>query len=159
MRPPESIGPSGFGWTGSWASTGFRRIARQAGRSSNAGSKHAAWRKPARMRSSHCAGVGAGEVRNSKQQLLARMEGQLGDHHSGELKRETADARTERIMAEELARLGWSKQQLAQKPKSDPGKLAIAARLRSETILTIRQIAAKLQMGSWKSANSRLHYW
>src|SRR5437667_7789175 len=94
-----------------------------------------------------------------KQQLLARMEGQLGDHHSGELKRETADARTERIIAEEMARLGWSKEQLAQKPKSDPGKLAIAARLRAETILTIRQIAAKLQMGTWKSANSRLHHW
>ena len=94
-----------------------------------------------------------------KQQLLARMEGQLGDHHSGELKRETADARTERIIAEEMARLGWSKEQLAQKPKSDPGKLAIAARLRAETILTIRQIAAKLQMGTWKSASSRLHHW
>src|SRR6266566_7444374 len=53
-----------------------------------------------------------------KQQLLARMEGQLGDHHSGKLKRETADARTERIIAEEMARLGWSKEQLAQKPKS-----------------------------------------
>jgi len=41
--------------------------------------------------------------------------------------------------------------------KSDPAKLALAARLRRETTLTIRQIAQRLAMGSWKSLNHKLH--
>ena len=61
------------------------------------------------------------------------MEGQPGDSHSGELKRKSADARAEWIIAEEMARLGWSKEKLAQKAKSDPGKLAIAARPGTES--------------------------
>jgi hypothetical protein len=36
--------------------------------------------------------------------MLAQMEGKLGVHHSGELRRETAEAKAERIVAEELAR-------------------------------------------------------
>jgi hypothetical protein len=43
-----------------------------------------------------------------RQEQLARMEGKLGAHHSGELRRETAEAKGERIIAEELQRLGWS---------------------------------------------------
>ena len=35
------------------------------------------------------------------------MEGKLGENHSGELRRETAQAKAERIMSEELKRLGW----------------------------------------------------
>jgi hypothetical protein len=36
-------------------------------------------------------------------------------------------------------------------------KLAIAQRLRKETTLTIREIAARLRMGSWKSLNNKLY--
>jgi hypothetical protein len=39
-----------------------------------------------------------------KRQMLLRMEGSLGEHHSGRLHREAADARAERIGAEELSR-------------------------------------------------------
>jgi len=41
--------------------------------------------------------------------------------------------------------------------KNDPAKLALAARLRRETTLTIRQIAQRLEMGSWKSLNNKLY--
>jgi len=51
------------------------------------------------------------------------------------------------IIAEELARR-----------RSDPGKLAIAARLRSETTLPIKWIAARVQMGTAKGAKSVLHH-
>jgi hypothetical protein len=47
-----------------------------------------------------------------RQEQLARLEGKLGAHHSGELRRETAEAKGERIIAEELQRLGWSQRDL-----------------------------------------------
>lgn len=62
-------------------------------------------------------------------------------------------------VSEELARLGWSHEEVAVRRKSDPGKLAMAARLRRETTLTIKAIAARVHLGTSKSANSRLHGW
>ena len=94
-----------------------------------------------------------------KRQMLERMEGKLGEHHAGGLHRERADVRAEKIIAEDLARLGWSPEELAARRKSDPAKLAMAARLRQETTLTIKAIAARLHLGTSKSANSRLHGW
>jgi len=43
--------------------------------------------------------------------------------------------------------------------KSDPAKLAIGARLRKETTLSIKGIATRLHVGTSKSANARLHHW
>jgi hypothetical protein len=40
-----------------------------------------------------------------RKQMLEQAEGQLGEHHYGELRRETAEAKAQRIIAEEL-RLG-----------------------------------------------------
>ena len=42
-----------------------------------------------------------------KKELLERMAGQLGEHHSGELHLESAEAKAERIVGEELQRRGW----------------------------------------------------
>ncbi len=94
-----------------------------------------------------------------RKEMLERMEGQLGESHAGELKRESAEARAERIIGEELKRQGWSEAQLRQRRKSDPMKLALAARLRRETILTVGWIAQRLEMGTRKSAASKLHHW
>jgi len=91
--------------------------------------------------------------------LLERMTGKLGDHHAGELKRESAEAKAGRIIAEELKRLGWRPGDLSDRPKSDPAKLALAARLRRETTLPLPQIAASLHAGPWKSLNAKLHRW
>ncbi len=41
-------------------------------------------------------------------------------------------------------------------PKSDPPKLELAGRLRWETTLTVKAIAARLHLGTWKSARTRL---
>jgi hypothetical protein len=38
----------------------------------------------------------------------------------------------------------------------DPGKLAIAARLRQETTLPLKEIPAPIHLGTSKSANARL---
>ena len=91
--------------------------------------------------------------------MLEKMEGKLGEHHSGELRRETAEAKAKRIVAQELRRLGWKETELANRRKSDPAKLAIAARLRKETTLSIKSIAARVHLGTSKSANARLHTW
>ena len=91
--------------------------------------------------------------------MLEKMEGKLGENHAGELRRESAEAKGERIVREELKRLGWKESELAARRKSDPAKLAIAARLRRETTLTIKRIAQRAQLGTARSASVRLHEW
>jgi REP element-mobilizing transposase RayT len=91
--------------------------------------------------------------------LLERMEGKLGENHSGELRRESAESKAERIIGEELKRLGWREGELARRRKSDPGKLAMAARLRRETAVTLPWIAQRLQAGTWKSLTPKLRRW
>ena len=92
-----------------------------------------------------------------RQKMLALMEGKLGENHAGELRRETAEQKASRIIGEELARRGWQESDLAARPRSDPGKLAIAARLRKETTLPVKWIAARVKIGTTKGAKSVLH--
>jgi hypothetical protein len=92
-----------------------------------------------------------------KREMLLRMASGLGEHHSGELRRGSAEAKAEGILAEELKRLGWKEAELKSRRKNDPDKLEIAARLRRETTLTIKAIAARVSLGSSKSANAKLH--
>jgi hypothetical protein len=69
-----------------------------------------------------------------------------GEHHSGPFRRESADAKAEGLMAQELKRLNREEPGLKEHPKSHPLKLGMAARLRRETALTTRQIAQRLHM-------------
>jgi hypothetical protein len=48
----------------------------------------------------------------------------------------------------ELCRLGWKEPELATRRKNDPVKLAIPARLRKETTLSIKSIATHAQLGT-----------
>ena len=85
------------------------------------------------------------------------MEGKLGEHHAGELHRASAEAKAEGIIGEELRRQGWQEADLLARRKSDPVKLGIAARLRRETTLSIKAIAARVHLGSSKAAIRSLH--
>jgi hypothetical protein len=67
------------------------------------------------------------------------------------------NAKARRIAREELRRLGWVKAGLSRRPKNDPAELALAARRRRETTATIKEIAARVKLGTSKSANARLH--
>ena len=69
---------------------------------------------------------------------------------------ETAQAKAERIIAEELARLGWQEADLAARRKQDPDKVQLAQRLRKETTLSVRQITERLHLGTPQSASFRL---
>ena len=100
--------------------------------------------------------LGSSEFR---EQMLPMMEGKLGENHAGALHRETAGAVGGRIMAEELGRRGWDEAELAARRKRDPGKPEIAVRLRKESTLSIKEIAALVHLGTSKSAKARLHEW
>jgi hypothetical protein len=63
------------------------------------------------------------------------------------------------MLTEELSRLGWTEQELEARPKSDPAKMCIAARLRKETTLSIKAIAGLVHLGTSKGANTNLHKW
>ena len=95
-------------------------------------------------------------VETPQANLVAGMRWLLREHHAGDLRRESAEAKAERIIAGELKRLGWRESDLARRHKSDPEKVALAARLRRETTLTIKAIAGRLHLGTWKSATTRL---
>jgi hypothetical protein len=81
------------------------------------------------------------------------MESGLGEHHSWGLRLGSAEAKAERIVAEELKRLGWEEADLKSRREHDPDKLEIGARLRRETTLTIKAIAARVCLGTSKAAN------
>jgi hypothetical protein len=98
--------------------------------------------------------LGSSEFRTK---MLEQMEPQLGEHHSGALRQESAAAKGDRIIAEELKQVKWTEKELLAAAKSHPGKLALAGRLRRETTLTIREIAGRLRMGSWKSLSNKLY--
>lgn len=89
--------------------------------------------------------------------LLERMEGQFKEHHGGAERRESAEKRAERMIAEGLAKAGWNPGDLHKHRKGDPVKVALAMRLRQETTLTLKRIAQRLHMGRWEYAR-RLIY-
>ena len=61
-------------------------------------------------------------------------------------------------MAEELKRRKWDGKALASRRKGDPGKVAIAQRLRRETTVTLGWVAERLRMGT-KTHLAHLLYW
>jgi hypothetical protein len=91
--------------------------------------------------------------------LVAGLEGRSGEHHAGELRGEAAEMKAERIIAGELERLGWTAADLEHRPKGDLGKLEVAARVGREATLPLKWIAARLKLGTWKSAAPRLRSW
>jgi hypothetical protein len=106
------------------------------------------------VRRGWCLGGGA-----FRKEMLERMEGALGEDAAGNLRRESAELRAEGIIAQELRRQGWTEADLGQRRKSDPVKLALGARLRRETTLTVGWIARRLGLGTRKSAAVKLHRW
>ena len=107
------------------------------------------------IRRSWCLG---GEV--FRQELLAQMSRRLGAEHYGAERAETAEALTEQIIARgggELKRRRWKETDLKMRPKGDAAKLALAARLRAETTLTVGWIAERLCMGTRGYLNHLLY--
>lgn len=81
-------------------------------------------------------------------ELLARLRAAAPDNRRGPVPSEAQVQLGRMLVAEELARRGWSAEELARRRKTDPEKVAIARRLRRETTLSLRWIATVLYMGS-----------
>jgi len=87
------------------------------------------------------------------------MSERMGAEHYGEERARTAEVKAERILAEELRRRRWKEADLKAKPRGDSTKVALAARLRAETTMTVGWIAERLEMGTRRSLNHLLYCW
>ncbi len=92
-----------------------------------------------------------------KQELLAQMKERMGKEHYGAERAETAEAQAEAIISEELKRRRWREEELGRRAKGDAVKVALATRLRRETVMTVGWIAQRLQMGSPGYVNHLLY--
>jgi hypothetical protein len=100
--------------------------------------------------------IGSEEFR---EQMLEKIGCQVGQSHSGELRMESAASKARRIIGEELESMGWTEADLVHRRKSDPGKLALAARIKRATILPLKTIAAMVHLGTSKSASAKVRTW
>ncbi|HVX56710.1 MAG TPA: transposase [Candidatus Saccharimonadales bacterium] len=92
-----------------------------------------------------------------RQELLEAASERVGLSHYGFTRQETDSQKAERLVQEELRRLGWAEVDLATRPKGEARKVAIARRLRQETTMSLKWIAQRLQMGSWTYVSNLLH--
>ena len=92
-----------------------------------------------------------------REELLTQMSERMGAEHYGEERAETAEALAELIIAEELKRGRWQEADLKTRPKGDSVKVALAARLRAETTMTVGWIAERLAMGTRGYLNHLLY--
>ena len=83
-----------------------------------------------------------------RKELLAQVSVLAKSRHAGPEIQEAGLAKAERIARQELDQLKWNETDLKGRRKSDPQKVRIAARLRSETTMTLEWIAARLCMGA-----------
>ncbi|MBA3544424.1 MAG: transposase [Chthoniobacterales bacterium] len=88
--------------------------------------------------------------------LLDRVEVKTGEQHRAAERSETEEEKAQRIVHAALARRGWGDAELGERRKSDPGKVAIARKLRAETAVSLKWIAGRLQMGSWTHVSNLL---
>ncbi len=99
--------------------------------------------------------LGSEEFRNN---LIEEMGKEFGAHHYGREVQESAEANANRIVEVELRNLGWTEKDVVEKRKGDEHKVWIARRLRSETTMTLKWIADRLDMGA-STYLSHLLYW
>jgi len=92
-----------------------------------------------------------------RRELLLQVGQQMGQHHYGEERQESAEDKAGRVVASGLKEAGWKESDLALRRKGDPVKMALARRLRVETTMPLKWICQRLAMGSWKAINRRLY--
>lgn len=88
--------------------------------------------------------------------LLDRIPGSVSEHHQARERTETDEQKAEAIISARLKELGWGKADLGARRKSDPQKVALANFLRSETTMSLKWIARRLEMGSWTHVSNLL---
>src|ERR1035437_3251780 len=66
--------------------------------------------------------------------------------------------KAQRIVSEEMRRLGWREADLERHRKGDRRKVKIARRSRQETTMTLKWMADRLKMGTWTHVANRLYH-
>ena len=92
-----------------------------------------------------------------RRELLGAAVERLGPNHYGAERWETEVQKAERMVQEELQRLGWPETGLRARPKGHGGKVRVARRLRQETTMSLKWIAARLHLGSWTYVSNLLN--
>jgi REP element-mobilizing transposase RayT len=90
--------------------------------------------------------------------IVAKIEVHPKEAHPRRERDETEESKGNRIVREEMNRLGWTKAELSRRKKGDPAKVALARRLRSETAVSLKWIAENLSMGTWTHVSNRLYH-
>jgi REP-associated tyrosine transposase len=93
-----------------------------------------------------------------RKELLTQINLRAGAEHYGEEIHAAEEEKASRIVDEEIQRLGWSENSLAQTRKGDPQKVQIALRLRRETTMPLAWVAQRLRMGT-RTHLAHLLYW
>src|SRR5882724_10597489 len=88
--------------------------------------------------------------------LLDRIPGSVSEHHQARERSETDEQKAEALISARLKKLGWAKSELAARRKSDPYKVALAREVRSQTTMSLKWIAQRLEMGSWTHVSNLL---
>jgi len=91
-----------------------------------------------------------------RKELLAQVEERRGAAHYGAELQESATEKAERLVRVELQKLGWTEADLAARRRGDGAKLKLAVKLRAKTTMTLKWIAARLQMGIGGSLSNLL---
>jgi hypothetical protein len=80
--------------------------------------------------------------------LLAAVGELASPRHTEAEVRQSAQAKAEHIIEQELRLLGWDVEELKRRRKGDPQKIRMAQRLRRETTMSFGWIAQQLHMGA-----------
>ena len=91
-----------------------------------------------------------------RKELLAQVEERRGAAHYGAELQESATEKAEWLVREGLQKLGWTEADLAARRRGDGAKLKLAVKLRTETTMTLKWIAERLQMGTGASLSNLL---
>jgi len=92
--------------------------------------------------------------------FVARLSEQAvvrtGENHTKAVRQEHDVEKARRLISEKLSSVGWDHQRLVREHKGHPIKVQLAQKLRNETIMSMKWIAAELSMGSWGYVNQLL---
>ncbi|MEO5721669.1 MAG: transposase, partial [Chthoniobacterales bacterium] len=88
--------------------------------------------------------------------LLDQLEGKMGPEHEARERSETEEEKAERLVRVGLAEIDWSDEDLETRRKGASEKVVIAARVRAETAVSLKWIAARLRMGTWTHVSNLL---
>ncbi len=92
----------------------------------------------------------------SRLELLAQAHEREGEHHYGSQRRETAEQKAGRIVAEEVDARGWSEAELTRRRKGDAKKVGIGSTTAPRDERDAEVDRGPARMGSWRHVSNLL---